>query len=143
MYTKAFKGSLTASIVFLILTAGLHSLSLFTEQTPRNDQEKVLIDITTQYKADLGGGMFRSYSELFTALSSCFSLLCLLGGLLLWYFMRKNVDKNLLAGTLNIFILVFGVMFAIMACLTFWPPIICSACIFMGILVSRMLLFME
>jgi len=143
VYSKSFRMALTASIVFLLLTAFFHSLSFISEPSPRNDQEKQLQEITTQYKADMGGGISRTYSQIVTALSSCFTLICILGGSLLWYYLRKGLDKAWMAGTLNIFLVIFGAMFLIMAWLTFWPPIICSACIFFGLLASRTLLAME
>ncbi|MBK7360595.1 MAG: hypothetical protein IPI96_15505 [Saprospiraceae bacterium] len=37
----------------------------------------------TQYQMDMGAGFHRTFAQIFTSLSACFSLLCLFGSMLL------------------------------------------------------------
>ncbi|MBK8956165.1 MAG: hypothetical protein IPM34_11510 [Saprospiraceae bacterium] len=138
MISKNFKLALRAAVFFLILTAVFHSLSFVSKPQPQNDQEKQLIEITSTYQMDLGGGIFRTYSEIFTALSSCFTLICLFGGFLLWFLMKNQIDTAIFKGVLHIYLIIFGSMFVIMACLTFWPPIICCGCITGALIWARL-----
>jgi len=67
---------------------------------------------------------------LFKALSSCFSLLYLLCGLINIYLLRKRVDVGLVRGLVGIQLLVLGLCFGIMSVLTFLPPIILTGLVF-------------
>lgn len=68
-----------ATIITQLLTATMHSLSFIAPAKPRNDKEKELIDITTNYKLDTGGGIKRSFYNLFVGVSSCFTLIYIFG----------------------------------------------------------------
>jgi hypothetical protein len=126
-----------ASAILMFITALLHATSLFIAPDPKNETERQLVDLVSNYKADLGAGFHRSFSELFTALSSCFSLLCLLGGLILIYLVRKDLDSGTMKGVLNICLLVFGFCFVVMAVFTFLPPIVCTGLVFAALIAAR------
>lgn len=131
---------LVLAIVFLFLTALIHGSSLFLQPAPQNETERQLIELMTSYKQDFGAGFKRSTKELVTALSSCFSLVSLLGGLTLTYLLRKRVEPALLKGIAAIHAGVFGVCFAIMVAFTFLPPIILTGLIFICLLISFVLI---
>ena len=82
----------------MLITAVLHSLSLFVSPAPENDTERQMLSLITTYKMDAGAGFQPTYSNLFTALSSCFSFVCLLGGLTLGYLMIKHTEPKLMKG---------------------------------------------
>lgn len=121
----------------MLLTAAIHSISLFVKPEPQNDTERQLVEVISM-KLDLGAGFHRSFANLFTALSSCFSLLCLLGGLILFYLGRKIPVPEIWKGILNINLIVFGICFAVMAVFTFLPPIILTGLIFLSLIVARL-----
>ncbi|GHN00852.1 hypothetical protein WSM22_23410 [Cytophagales bacterium WSM2-2] len=115
---------------FQFLTAAVHSVSLITSPQGKNEMEKQLIDMMTNYRMDMGAGIHRSMDELVTALSSCFSLLYLLGALINLYLIRVKAPADLTKGLLGIETLVFGITFVIVAFLTFLPPIILTGLVF-------------
>ncbi|MDZ4710194.1 MAG: hypothetical protein SH818_17475 [Saprospiraceae bacterium] len=124
--------SLFALITFQFLAAFLHSLSFLGKPAATNETEKQLIDLFTNYKQDLGAGFSRSTYDLFTGLSACFPLICVLGGWINLYFLRKKLDSSLFRGLLFIEMVVFGVLFAVMITFTFLPPIVVTGLIFSG-----------
>lgn len=127
---KKFSFWIWGAILIQLLTSIFHSLSFFAKQEPTNETEKQLMDITDSYKADLGMGFHRTFAELFTAVSLCFTLICLFGGILNWYLKRKNIAADLWKGILLIQIVIFGAMFAAMLAFAFFPPIVCTGLIF-------------
>jgi hypothetical protein len=133
---KKFSFWIWGAIVTQLLTAAFHALSFFAKQEPTNETEKQLIDITTTYKADLGMGFHRTFAELFTAVSLCFTLICLFGALINWYFKKKNLDAGLWKGLLLIQMIIFGAMLVAMLVFAFAPPIICTALIFIFVSAS-------
>ncbi|HEX2683553.1 MAG TPA: hypothetical protein VHL77_06455 [Ferruginibacter sp.] len=68
--------------------------------------------------------------ELFTAVSLCFTLICIFGALINWYFKRKKLDAGLWKGLLLIQMIIFGAMFIAMSVFAFLPPIVCTGLIF-------------
>jgi len=78
----------------------------------------------TTYHNDFGAGFHPTPQNLFTALSSSFSLLCLLGALMNAYLVRKRVGAEIMRGIVAIDLLVFGICFVIVAIFTFLLPII-------------------
>lgn len=133
---KKFSFWIWGTIITQLLTAAFHSLSFFAKQEPANETEKQLIDITGNYKADLGMGFQRTFAELFTAVSLCFTLICLFAALVNWYFKKKNLAPDLWKGLLLIEIIIFGAMFAAMLAFAFAPPIICTGLIFIFVTAS-------
>ncbi len=126
---KRYTTWLWASAIAQFLTAALHSISLFVSPEPADETQKQLIALMTNYKLDLGGGFHRSMAELVTALSSCFSFVCLLGGAITVYLLLKRAGAEVLKGITVINLLIFGAMFVVMIVFTFLPPIICTGAI--------------
>jgi hypothetical protein len=126
----------SAAILFQLLTGVLHSITLFIKPEPSNDIERQLLDLITTYKLDAGYGFAPTYSNLFTAFSSCFTFLCLYAGLTNGYLLIKHTEPNVMKGILAINVGVFGVVLLVMAFFTFLPPIMCSALIFLNVLAA-------
>jgi uncharacterized iron-regulated membrane protein len=124
----------------LFFTALVHFLSFFFEPKPVNMDEKLLFDLVRDYHRDLGQGFLRTTNDLMTGLSACFSLLCLMGGLINIFIIRKKIDIELLKGILNIELVIFGMLFVLMMVYTFLPPIICTGLIFMNLLIARIIM---
>ncbi len=122
----------------MLLNAFIHSITLFTEFEPKDETGKQLVDLLKNYHPDLGPIFHPSFGDLVLALSSCFSLLCLLGGLILFYLGRKIPVPEIWKGILNINLIVFGICFAVMAVFTFLPPIILTGLIFLSLIVARL-----
>jgi len=133
---KRYTFWLSAAVIFQFLTAAFHALSLVIKPEPANDTERQLLTLVTTHKIDAGGGFQPTFSNLFTALSSCFSLLCLLGGLTNGWLLLKHAEPNLMRGILGINVVVFGICFVIMAFFTFLPPIVCTGLIFFNLLAA-------
>lgn len=127
---KKFSFWIWVTIILQLLTAAFHSLSFFMVPEPKNETEKQLLDLTTSYKPDAGMGFNPSYADLFTGLSLCFTLICIFGALLNWYFKKKNPGTDLWKGFLLIQLIIFGALFIAMLVFTFFPPIICTGLIF-------------
>jgi hypothetical protein len=112
------------AIAFLLLNTVIHSITLFIQPAPQNEIERQLNHLMTTYHNDFGAGFHPTPQNLFTALSSCFSLLCLLGALMNAYLVRKRVSTEIMRGVLAIDLLVFGICFVVVAIFTFLLPII-------------------
>jgi hypothetical protein len=121
---KRYSFWLWVAIVLQLLDATLHSLSLIRTPVATNATEQQLFDLMIKYRLDLGAGIHRSMWDLFRALSSCLTLLCLLGGLTNIYLLRKRVDAGIIRGLVGIQLVIFAIGFAVMVALTFLPPII-------------------
>ena len=121
---KRYTFWLWTAVVFLLLTGAIHSVSFFVSPTAQNETERQLFALMMTYKQDMGSGFHPTMWNLFTALSSCFTFLYLLGGLTLAYLLKKKVAPDTLKGVVVIHLLVMGVCFTIMAALTFLPPIV-------------------
>jgi hypothetical protein len=124
---KRYTFWLWVALVFQFLTGGIHALTLFGTPVGANPTEHQMFDLMINYRLDLGGGIHRSFWDLFRALSTCFSLLCLLGVLTNIYFLRKKVDPGVIKGLVGIQLVVFAIGLAVIAALTFWLPIILTA----------------
>lgn len=127
---RNYKTWYSTAIVFQFITAAVHSLSFLNTPVPQNAQERVLFDLMRNYRRDLAG-MHVSTEELMLALSACFTLLYLFGGLLNNFLLRRSQDTNLHRGVLWINVLVFGICFVLMALFTFWPPIILTGLVWL------------
>jgi ABC-type cobalt transport system substrate-binding protein len=133
---KRYTFWLTAAALFQFLTAAIHALTLFVAPAPNNETERQLNEITTTYRPDLGPAFHPTIADLMTALSSCFSFACLLGGLTLGYLLLKHADPKLMRGIIAINLVVFGAMFAVMLFFTFLPPIILTGLIFVNLIAA-------
>jgi len=131
---KRFTFWLWLAVVFQLLIVAVHSIGLFIPPSPANETEHQLFNLMLNYKQDMGAGFHRSIWNLFTALSSCFSLLCLLGGLINIYLLKKKVDVSVVKGLVGIQVLVFGICFGVMVALTFLPPIALTGFVFISLL---------
>ena len=136
---KRYTFWLTAAILFQFLTAILHSLSFFVRPDLQNDTERQLHELITVYRPDMGAGFHPSLWNLFTALSACFPLMCMLGGLTLGYLLLKQTDPDLMRGVILINVVVFGVCLLVMAVFTFLPPILMTGLIFINLLAAYIL----
>jgi ABC-type cobalt transport system substrate-binding protein len=135
---KKYTFWIKTAAVFMLLNAFIHSITLFVEFAPEDATGKQLVDLLTNYHPDLGPIFHPSFGNLLTALSSCFSLLCLLGGLLLFYLAKKIPDTGIWKGILNINLIVFGVCFAVMLVFTFLVPVAFSGLIFLSLVAARL-----
>ena len=126
---KRYSLWLWIAIVFMLLNAAVHSVTLFIEPAPQNETERQLAQLMATYRNDFGAGFHPTPHNLLTALSSCFSLLCLLGGLLNAYLIKKRVGAEIMRGVIAIDLLVFGICFIVMAVFTFLPPIVLTGLI--------------
>jgi hypothetical protein len=124
------------AVVFMLLTGAVHLIGLFVSPVPGNEIERQLIELMNTYKNDLGAGFHPTMGNLFTALSSCFSLLCLLGGLTNAYLLKKKVDAGVLKGIVWINLLVFGACFIMMLVFTFLPPIVLTGLIVLFLILT-------
>jgi hypothetical protein len=128
------------AIICQILTAAGHSLSFFITPVPNSETERQLIELMTNYRMDMGAGIHRSMDQLFTALSACFPLLCILGALNNIYLLRKRVDAQLIKGLVGIQLVVFGICLGVMAVFTFLPPIVLTGLIFITLSITYFLI---
>ncbi|CAN5715425.1 hypothetical protein BH10BAC3_BH10BAC3_00790 [soil metagenome] len=127
----------TAAIVQFITTV-MHAIALFFPLAPKNENEKQLSNLMDTYKFDLGAGFHRTMGGMVLALSACFSLVCLLGGLLNWYLLRKKVESEIMKGVITINLIVFGILFVLVATFAFLPPIILIGLIVLFLIFSRL-----
>ena len=121
---KRYTFWLWLAVVFLFLSAGIHSIALFVSPVPTNETERQLVDLMINYKQDLGAGFHRSMWQLFTAVSSCFSFICLLAGLTLTFLLKKKVLPTILKGVVGIHLLIFAGVFLVVVFFAFLLPII-------------------
>lgn len=133
---KKFSFWIWGAIITQMLTAAFHSLSFFVKVEPQNETEKKLIDLTTNYRPDAGMGFHPSFADLFTGLSLSFTLICLFGAVVNWYFKKKGLSAEQWKGLLLIETLVFGALFIAMLRFTFFPPTLCTGLIFVFVLGS-------
>jgi hypothetical protein len=136
---KSYRFWLWFAVVVLLLNALIHSVTLFLQPPAKNEIERQLFELMASYKLDFGAGFKRSMNELTTALSACFSLLTLLGGLTLGYLLRQQADVRIIKGVTCIHTLVFGICFAVMAVFTFLAPIVLTGLIFVSLLTACIL----
>jgi len=136
---KRYTFWLTAAVLFQFLNAILHSLSFIVKPELHNDTERQIHELVTTYREDMGTGFHRTFFELFTALSACFPLLCLLGGLTLGYLLLKHTEPELMRPMILINLIIFGALFVIMIVFTFLPPIVMTALIVINLLAAYIL----
>lgn len=133
---KKYSFWLKTAAILQIITGLVHATGFFFQPEPQNDSEKQLLQLMNTYKADMGLGFAPTFSNLFLSMSICFTLLCLFGGWLNFYLLRKRVDIRILKGTTMINLVVFGICFLAMVLLTFLPPIVLTGLVFISLLIS-------
>ena len=126
----------TAAVIFQLLTGLFHLLSLFIKPEPSNETERQLLTLMTTYKMDAGAGFAPTFSNLFTALSSSFTFLCIFAALINGYLLWKHTEPSVMKGIIGINVVIFGAVFAVMAYFTFLPPILCTGLIFVNLLAA-------
>ena len=127
---KRYSFWLWLAVVFQLLNALGHSLSFVITQVPTNETERQLLELMGTYRLDMGAGFHRTTHQLFTAVSACFPLLFLLGGLNNIYCMKKKGDLGLIRGLLAIQLIVYGIAFGVMVVFAFLPPILMTGLVF-------------
>jgi hypothetical protein len=137
---KRYRFWLWLAVVLLLLNALIHTLTFFFQSAPQNETERQLLELMSSYQQDFGAGFKRSTKDLLTALSACFSLVCLLGGLTLGFMLRKQAELGIMKGVVGIHVLVFGICFAVMVVFTFLPPIVLTGLIFLSLLLAYFLI---
>src|SRR6476620_8117698 len=104
---KRYTFWLTAAVLFMFLTAGVHSISFFVTPGITNETQRQLHELLHNYREDMGAGFNRSFFDLFTALSACFPLLCMLGGLTLGHLLLRHAEPALMKGIIGINLAIF------------------------------------
>ena len=127
---------LWTAVVFQLITAAVHAMSLFIAPVAQNETERQLIELMSTYRQDLGGGFQPSTRDIMIALSSCFTLVCALGGVINAFLLKKKASVEILTGVVGINVLIFGVCFAVMLTFTFLPPIVLTGLVFLFLTVS-------
>lgn len=125
-----------AAVIFQFLTGIIHSLSLFITQTADNETESQMLNLMTTYKLDMGAGFHPTFMNLFIALSSCFTFLCIFAALTNGYLLWKHTEPNVMRGIIGINLLVFGALFAVTAWFTFLLPVVCVGLIVINLLAA-------
>jgi len=131
---------LTAAVLFQLLTALIHAVSLFVRPTPADEIERQMMEAVFTVRLDPGSGFSPTFWNLFTAASSCISLLCLLGGLVNGWLLIKHAEPNLMRGIIAINVGVFGICFLVMIFFTFLLPIILTGLIFVNLLTALLVI---
>src|SRR3954467_2542768 len=111
MHMNNYSTWLKTTAIFQFIVAAIHASSMFISLPPNNETEKQLFALMDSYKFDLGTGFHRTMGELTLVFSACFCLVCLLGGLLNWYLLRKKVTPEIMKGVITINLIVFGILF--------------------------------
>jgi hypothetical protein len=137
---KRYTFWLTAAILFQFVTAILHCLSFFVSPDLNNDTEREIHRLITEYRPEMGAGFHPSFWNLFTALSACYPLLCVLGGMTLGYLLIKQADVDLMRGVILINVVIFAICLVVMAVFTFPLPIVMTALIFLNLLAAYLLI---
>ena len=121
---KKYTTWLKTAAIFQFINVIIHVFSLFITPAPNNETEKQLFTLMDTYKFDLGAGFHRTMSELTLVFSACLGLLCLFGGSLNWYLLRKNIEPEIMKGVITINLVVFGILSVLTIAFTFILPII-------------------
>jgi cellulose synthase/poly-beta-1,6-N-acetylglucosamine synthase-like glycosyltransferase len=121
---------LRAAAVLQILTALVHSLSFLREPTATNETEKQMLDLFIHYKMTMGYGFHPSMYSLFTAMSACFTLLYLFGGITNFFILGKGLSQEAMKAWTGISTLIFGVNFLVVLLFAFLPPVIFTGLVF-------------
>jgi hypothetical protein len=135
---KNYTTWLKTTAIFQFITAVMHAIALFVPLPPKNETEKQLSILMDTYKFDLGAGFHRTMGGMVLALSACFSLVCLLGGLMNFYLLRKKVEPEIFKGVITINLIVFGILSVLVATFAFLPPIILIGLIVLSLVFSRL-----
>ena len=128
---------LKTAAIFQFINVIIHTTTFFITPAPNNETEKQLFALMDTYQFDLGAGFHRTMSELTLVFSACLCLVCLLGGLLNWYLLRKKIEPEIMKGVITINLIVFGILFGLTARFAFLLPIILIGLIVLFLILSR------
>jgi hypothetical protein len=133
---KRYTFWLTAAVLFMFLTAILHSLSFFVTPDIQNETQRQLHELLHNYREDMGVGFHRTFWDLFTALSACLPLMCMLGGLTLGYMLIKHAEPNLIRGLIAINLGVFAVCLVVVFLFAFIVPVVLIGLIVLNLVLA-------
>jgi len=134
---KRYSTWLMTAAILQLITAIIHAITLFVSLPANNETEKQLSTLMDTYKFDLGAGFHRTMSEMVFVFSACLCLVCLLGGLLNWYLLRKKVEPGIMKGVININLVVFGILLVLTLMFAFLQPIIMVGLIVLFLILAR------
>lgn len=134
--TKTHSFWLKAVIALQFVTGVFHLLSFLNSPEPKNDSEKQLFNLMTNYKFDLGSGFFRSMENLMNSFSIAFALFLFFSGILNLFLLRSNLPNKTMKGVILINLFAYLICFISMSLLTFLPPIICTGLIVLILLIA-------
>jgi hypothetical protein len=137
---KRYTFWLTAGVLFEFLTAIIHSLSFIIGLQPENETERQMVALITTYRQDMGAGFHRTFYELFTALSACLPLLCLLSGFTLGYMLIKDADLELMRGVLFIHLTIFSAALVVMFAFGFIIPVLSIGIVVINLLLAYVMI---
>lgn len=134
---KNYRTWLWTAAIFQLITAAMHTATLFINQPSNNETEKQLFELMSSYQFDFGAGFHRTMNELTLALSSSLSLLCMFASLVNFFLLKKQADTAILKGIINLNLIVFGIFFSITLAFTFLVPIVQFSLILLLLAASR------
>lgn len=137
---KRYTFWLWAAVAFQVLTAIFHTIGIFVQPEPVNETERQLMQLMHTYQFDAGAGFHPTMADLVTALSSCFTFVCLLGGMSIACLLKKKAGFEVLKAIVAVNIVIFGAVFTVMAILTFLPPILFTGLVFISLSVGYIVL---
>ena len=117
----------SAAIMFQLLTGLIHSISLLVNPVPESDVERQMLELMTTHKMNMGPGFTPTFYNLFTALSSCFTFLCIFAALINGYLLFKHTEPSIMKGIIGRFFMqfaltvVFSVGVSLLVSLTLTP----------------------
>lgn len=135
---KRYTFWLWLAIELQLITGGIHAISLFASPDPAtlNAAERQLHDLMSNQRMNMGAGFHRSMGDLFTAVSSCYTLLCFLGAFTNAYLLKTRVEARIVKDLTVIQLVVFAVCFGVMIVYAFLPPIVLTGLITLSLAVS-------
>ena len=134
--TRTHSFWLKTAITLQIVTGIFHLLSFINNPEPKNESEKQLFDLMTNYKFDLGSGFHRSMEDLMNSFSIAFTLFLFFSGILNLFLLRNDLPQKTMKGVIMINFFAYLICFIAMSILTFLPPIICTGLIVVMLLIA-------
>jgi hypothetical protein len=116
-----------------IISACVHAMSFLKNPLPANETERTLHELMSTYRPDVGPLFHPTSENIFMALSACFSLLYLLGGVINLYLAQKHLPPQVWKGLVSINLVVFGGAFSLMLMLTYLPFIALTGVVFLSL----------
>lgn len=133
---KKYTTWLKTAAIFQFIAAIIHVPSFFISPPPNNETEKQLFTLLDTYKFDLGAGFHHTMTEMTTVFSACLDLLCVFGGLVTLYLLRKKTEPEIMKGIALINLAVFGILLILTLAFTFLLPIISTGLIVLFLVLS-------